>query len=202
MRNAAAALVAIVCWAGLLIQFAVTYGSQHHLLASLWVLARFFTILVNLIVASAMTLVATGRRTSAELLGGLTLSIILVGLVYVWLLQGLQHLTGPASIADILLHKVSPLLMAIWWLLFAPRARLQWSAPVRWLFFPLIYFAYVLSRAQFDGRYPYPFLDVGRIGWMQTALNAGGIAFGFILAGMALVWLDGWRPLGSKRANG
>lgn len=202
MRNAAAALVAIVCWAGLLIQFSTIYGNQHHLLASLWVLARFFTILANLVVALVMTSVATGRRTSAELLGGLTLSIILVGLVYLWLLQGLQHLTGPAHVADILLHKVSPVLMSIWWLLFAPRARLKWSAPTRWLFCLLIYFAYILVRARFDGRYPYPFLDVGRIGWLQTALNAGGIAFAFIVAGMALVWFDGWRPLGSKRANG
>ena len=202
MRNAAAALVAIVCWAGLLIQFWTIYGNEHHFLASLWVLARFFTILTNLIVAVVMTLAATGRRPSAELLGGVTLSTILVGLVYLWLLPGLHHRTGPAHIADILLHKVSPLLMSIWWLLFAPRARLKWSAPAKWLIYPLVYFAYVLARAQFDGRYPYPFLDVGRIGWLQAGLNAGGIAFAFILAGMALVWFDAWRPLGSTRANG
>ena len=202
MRNAAAALVAIVCWAGLLIQFWTIYGNEHHLLASLWVLARFFTILTNLIVAVVMTLAATGRRPSAELLGGVTLSTILVGLVYLWLLPGLHHRTGPAHIADILLHKVSPLLMSIWWLLFAPRARLKWSAPAKWLIYPLVYLAYVLARAQFDGRYPYPFLDVGRIGWLQAGLNAGGIAFAFILAGMALVWFDAWRPLGSTRANG
>jgi hypothetical protein len=202
MRKAAAAFVAIVCWAGLLIQYWATYGNQHQLLASLWVLARFFTILTNLIVALVMTWVAIGRRTSPELLGGLTLSIILVGLVYLSLLQGLHRLSGPAYIADILLHKASPVVMSIWWLLFAPRARLKWSAPPKWLFYPLIYFAYILARAQFDGRYPYPFLDVSRIGWLQTALNAGGIAFAFVIGGMVLVWFDGWRPLGSKRANG
>jgi len=202
MRNAAAALVATVCWAGLAVQFSATYSNQHHLGAALWVLARFFTILTNFIVAITMTWVAIGRRASAEVLGGLTLSIILVGLIYLALLQGLHRLNGSAHIADILLHKVSPVLMSLWWLLFAPRARLNWSAPVLWVLYPAAYFAYVLGRAHFDSRYPYPFIDVGHIGWLQTALNAGGIALGFITAGLVLVWIDSWRPLGSKRANG
>ena len=202
MRNAAAALVAIVCWAGLAVQFSATYGNQHHVLNALWSLARFFTILTNLIVAMTMTWVAIVRRASAEVLGGLTLSIILVGAVYLALLQGLHRLTGSAHIADILLHKISPVLMSLWWLLFAPRGKLKWSAPVLWLLYPAIYFVYALVRARIDAHYPYPFIDAGHIGWLQTALNAGGIALGFLIAGLVLVWIDSWRPLGSKRANG
>src|SRR3954471_3697135 len=49
MPRLAAALVAIVCWAGLAAQFAATYGQQHDVLASLWIIARFFTILANLV---------------------------------------------------------------------------------------------------------------------------------------------------------
>jgi len=45
-------------------------------------------------------------------------------------------------------------------------------------------------------------MDVGKLGPVQTAINAGGIAMAFILAGFALVWIDSWRPIGSKRANG
>ena len=46
MRNLAAALVAIMCWVGLAIQFANTFGNQHHQVATtLWVLVRFFTVL-------------------------------------------------------------------------------------------------------------------------------------------------------------
>jgi hypothetical protein len=41
-------------------------------------------------------------------------------------------------------------------------------------------------------------MDVGDLGWPQTLLNAGGVAMGFVLAGFALVWLDRWRPLGSR----
>ena len=198
MPKAAAALVAIVCWAGLAIQFAVTYGHQQDVAATLWILARFFTILTNLLLALTMTGVALGRKISPLILGGVTLAILLVGVVYATLLAGLHERKGPALVADILLHKVSPVLMALWWLLFAPRARLSRNAPLHWAVYPLAYLSYALARGEFDHRYPYPFINVEKLGWLQVLLNSGGIALGFILAGFALVWVDSWRPLGSK----
>ncbi len=200
MDRAAAALVAIACWAGLAVQFSVTYGTQHDIAATLWILARFFTILTSLAVAVAMTWVAIGRNTSPLALGGLTIALLLVGVVYALLLSG-HEMRGPALVADILLHKVSPVLMALWWLLFAPRATLRWSAPLWWSAYPLLYFGYVLMRGMKDGKYPYPFVDVGRLGCLQTGINAGGIAMAFILAGFVLVWIDRWRPLGSRRSK-
>lgn len=202
MPRAAAAIVAIVCWAGLAIQFAATFSGAHDAATTVWILARFFTVLTNLFVAIAMTAVAIDRPVSAQILGGLTLAIILVGVVYMTLLRELLHLSGGAMLADTLLHKVSPIAMALWWLLFAPKARLKYNAPIWWAAYPLAYFAYALVRGHYEGRYPYPFIDVGKLGWLQTAINAGGIALGFILAGSALVWFDSWRPLGSKRAKG
>ncbi|MGN6058881.1 MAG: Pr6Pr family membrane protein [Sphingomicrobium sp.] len=201
MRNLGAALVAIVCWAGLAVQFAATFGHQHHLIPTIWILLRFFTIVTNLLLAIMMTWVAVGRNASAFLLGGATLAILLVGVIYVLMLEGLVHLSGAALIADVLLHKISPIMMAVWWLFFAPRAKLRWNAPIWWAAYPVAYLIYVLARGHMDGRYPYPFLDVGRLGWLQTALNVGGIALGFILAGFALVWIDSWRPLGSSRGS-
>jgi hypothetical protein len=148
-----------------------------------------------------MTWAASGGRASANLLGGVTLAILLVGIVYFFLLRGLHVLTGPALVADTLLHKVSPALMGMWWLLFAPRAKLRWSAPIGWSAYPVAYLIYALGRGQLDHKYPYPFLDVAKLGWVQTALNVGGIALGFILAGVLLVWVDRWRPLGSGRST-
>jgi hypothetical protein len=201
MPRAAAALVALACWAGLTIQFSVTYSAQHDVGLTLWVLVRFFTILTNLLVAVAMTWVAVGGRVSALVLGGLLLALALVGTVYALLLARLYHLTGPALIGDRLMHRVSPVLMALWWLFFAPRAKLRWSAPLWWCVYPLAYFGYVLVRAHFDGKYPYPFIDLAKLGSLQTALNAGGIAATFILAGFLVVWIDSWRPLGSRRSS-
>ena len=202
MRNLFAALVAVVCWAGLAIQFALTFGHGHQLIGTAWDLARFFTITTNLIVAATMTWIAIGRPVSTLVVGGITLSILLVGIVYGVLLRGVHPLNGPALTASVLLHNVSPGLMALWWLLFAPRARLKWNAPWLWALYPLAYVVYALARARLDARYPYPFMDVSKIGWTQTAMNLGGIALGFLICGFVLVWIDTWRPLGSKRANG
>ncbi len=201
MPRIAAALVAIACWAGLAIQFSATYSNVHDVVRTLWVLSRFLTVITNLILAVTMTWVATGGRASPVLLGGLTLAILLVGAVYMILLRGLVELSGGALLADLLLHKVSPVLMALWWLLFAPRGRLNRSAPWLWALYPLAYFAYALGRGALGDRYPYPFMDVREIGWIQTALNGGGIAMAFILAGFLLVWIDSWRPLGSGRSS-
>ena len=54
----------------------------------------------------------------------------------------------PMHQTDTLFHKVSPVLMALWWLLFAPRAKLRWSAPILWAIYPLGYLIYVLARGR------------------------------------------------------
>lgn len=202
MHRAAAALVASVCWAGILLQFWASYTFRHYdLTLTLWTLARFFTIISNLALAVAMTMVALGRRVSPLVLGGLTLAILLVGIVYRTLLAGLHSLSGLPLIANDLLHDVSPLLMLAYWLAFVPHRQLRWTAPWWWALFPVAYFVYVLARGQLDHHYPYPFIDVGRLGWQQVALNAAAIALGFIVAGFAMVWIDRWRPLGSSAAT-
>ena len=202
MRNVAAAIVALICWAGLAIQFSATYANQHDVVSTLWILVRFFTVLTNLALAIIMTWVAIGRRVSPFLLGGITLAILLVGVVYMTLLRGLIELSGGALLADTLLHKVSPVAMALWWLFFAPRAKLKRSDPIWWAAYPLAYFIYALVRGHYEGKYPYPFMNLDRLGPVQTAINAGGIAMAFIIAGFLLVWIDSWRPIGSTRANG
>jgi len=201
MHKAAAAVIALVCWAGIALQFWASYSHSRDVIVTLWTLARFFTIISNLAVAITMTSVALGRRASPFLLVGLTLAILLVGIVYRTLLVGLHALSGTALIANYLLHDVSPLAMTAYWLLFVPRGRLKLNAPLLWSLFPIVYFLYVLGRGQLDHRYPYPFIDVGKIGWLRVALNAGGIALAFILAGFVLVWIDGRRPLGPSRGR-
>lgn len=202
MRRVAATLIAFVCWAGILLQFWASYTFRHHDLAlTLWTLARFFTIISNLALAIAMIAVAAGKRVSPLVLGGLTLAILLVGIVYRTLLAGLHPLSGLPLVANFLLHDLSPVVMATYWLLLVPRGHLRWTAPWWWSLFPLGYLIYVLGRGQLDHAYPYPFIDVARLGWLQVSMNVGGIALGFILAGFLLVWIDGWRPLGPGRGR-
>jgi hypothetical protein len=186
----AEALIALVCWVGLALNFSATYANSGDVVATLWRLGHFFTIISNLALALAMTWLAFGGRVSPFLTSGLTLSILLVGIVYMLLLHGLHPLSGGALVANHLLHYVSPVAMAAYWLLFTPHGRLRWPDPFWWSLFPLAYFAYVIARGAHGDGYPYPFINVSKLGAMRTTINALGIAAGFILCGFVLVLAD------------
>ena len=73
MRRAARLWWRSSAGSGLALQFAATYGVQHDVPRPCGCSLRFFTILTNLLVAIAMTLIAIGRPVSPLVLGGLTL---------------------------------------------------------------------------------------------------------------------------------
>ena len=199
MPRAFAALIALIAWCGLAVQFDATLANTGSVASTVWILLRFFTVITNLLVALTMTGIAFGARVPSFWLGGLTLAILLVGLVYFTLLRGLVELSGGALLADALLHKATPLLTGVYWLLFARRGGLRWHHPLLWALYPIGYFAYALIRGASEHRYPYPFMDVGRIGAAQTALNAALIAAAFIAGGLVLVGLD--RALAARRSH-
>ena len=190
MDRLAAGAIALIAWAGLAIQFNATWHTMGSIGEALWVLARFFTIITNLIVALTFTAIVFGWQVSPVLLGGVTLAIVLVGAVYMLLLRGLLELSGGALLADTLLHKVVPVLVPIWWLVFARKGGLRTRDPWLWAVYPLAYFAYAITRGLAGDKYPYPFMNVAEIGWLQTLTNSGLVALCFLLAGFAFCWLD------------
>jgi hypothetical protein len=194
----AAALVAVAAWMGIAVQFRATLAQGYDVAQTLWILARYFTILTNLALAVVMTAQTLGRRQRPVLLGGVALAMLLVGIVYMTLLRGLLDLSGGALLADTLLHKLTPALAAMWWLLFAPKGRLGWSTPLLWALYPLLYFAYALARGAAEGVYAYPFINIAKLGWPSVLLNALVIAACFLFAGVAMVALG--RKL-ATRAN-
>lgn len=190
MLKATAALVALIAWAGLAAQFWATHSVGYSLGETMWILLRFFTILTNLMVAAVMTAIALGRAPSAAWTGGITLAILLVGVIDAPLLSGMPQLTGAAGLADMLLHKATPLLVPIWWLAFVPKGQLTARHPLLWALYPLTYFTYALVRGGIDGKYAYSFIDVARHGWPPVLLTAALIALSFVAAGFGLLLLD------------
>ena len=186
----AAAIVALVALAGLVVQFAATLDQTGSVAGTLWTLLRYFTVLTNLLVAMAFGWVAIGGRPHPRRLAGVMLAILLVGIVYGLLLRGLLTLSGGALLADTLLHKVTPVLVPLWWIAFAVRGQLRWRDPWGWALFPALYLPYALLRGMAEGRYAYPFIDVAKIGIGTVLVNAVLIAMGFVAAGHALVWID------------
>ena len=192
-----AAAVAFTAWAGLAIQFNATFAQTGSVSETILILLRFFTVITNVLVATTMTVIAAGRRVPDVWLGGVTLAILLVGVVYFTLLRGLIELSGGALLADTLLHMVVPAIAALHWLLFARHGGLRWRDPWWWALYPLAYLGYALVRGAAEHRYPYPFIDVAKIGAAQTAINTMMIAVAFLVGGLALVWLD--RALAVRR---
>lgn len=190
MQRAAAALLALTAWAGLATQFSATHSAGYSVGETLWILLRFFTILTNLLVAVTMTRLAVGRAVPPFWIGGITLAILLVGIVDATLLSGMPQFTGAANLADILLHRVTPLAVPVWWLAFAPKGRLGPRDPLLWALYPMLYFTYALVRGGIDGKYAYPFIDVAHHGWPAVLLTAVLIACVFVAAGFGLLLLD------------
>jgi hypothetical protein len=198
----AAAAVALAAWAGLAMQFEASVANHGSAGAALWAMLRYFTIIANLLLALLFGAIALGwaRQAAPRVLGGMTLTILLVGVVYILLLRGQAELNEGVALVGVLLHEVTPALTALFWLAFAPRGRLGCGDPLRWTALPLAYLGYALARGAVEGTYPYPFLDVASIGWGRALANSAAIAAGFVVAGYALVGID--RVLGGRKRRG
>lgn len=193
-----AACLALVAFGAVITEYLLMDPARPGLgdpVSRLWVLLRYFTILSNLLLGGVMLAVALGRRPGPDWLATATLAIGMVGLIYHTLLQ--QNLVGLAWWNDHALHTVTPLGAAIWWLGFGGHG-LSLSRLWVWLCWPFGYCLYAMGRGQIDGIYPYFFLDIGRYGVTQVALNIGGLVAAFALAGIAL-WLIA-RILGRAQA--
>jgi hypothetical protein len=160
--------------------------------SAIWILADYFTILTNLVVALVFTGLCVRWNDSdrPRLLAGLTLAILLVGTVYAILLRPIDHPEGLARTANSFLHVVTPVLAALFWLGIVQKGALRLVDPLVFAAFPLLYFGYAMGRGAADGHYPYPFVNVAKIGLPQTLMNASLIAAGFLLAGYVLLFLD------------
>jgi len=187
----AAGAVAVTAWTGMAVQFSASLDLAGSPGAALWVMLRYFTIIANLLAAFLFTgIMLRNRYASPRLLGGVVLAMLLVGVVYGLLLRGLLELSGGARLADLLLHSVTPVLVPLYWLVFARTGELSRSDPWLWCLLPLLYFGYALARGVAEGIYAYPFMNVARLGWPQTVANAVLMALGFLTAGYVLVGLD------------
>ncbi len=196
--RALALVVALSAIFGLAVQFTATFAQTGSIGASLWILLRYFTVVANLLVALVFAGAALGRPRfgSPRVLGGVMLIILLVATVYQILLRGTLQQNGTEKLADLFLHSVTPLLVLVAWAFYAPKGGLRYRDPLAWAAIPILYLGYALLRGARDGLYPYPFLDVGRIGWAQTGINAVVIAIGFLGTGFLMVWFD--RRLGRR----
>ena len=170
-----AALIAAAAWTGLGTQLAASIALTGDPALAVWAMLRYFTVLTNLLVAVTFTALAFGSRVvTPPRLAGVTIAIMLVGIVYHLLLRGMVELSGGARLADTLNHSVTPVLVTLSWLFLAPKGHLSWRMPLAFAAYPLAY----------------PFLDVAKLGWQPVLITAIGMALGFLVTGYMMTALD------------
>ncbi|MGY6547838.1 MAG: Pr6Pr family membrane protein [Roseinatronobacter sp.] len=177
-----AGLIGAICAAALAAQLGLRLGRGQGLGLALWAMAGFFTILTNLMMAVTMLMIAaTGRRLSFGWMSMLTLSMMMVGLVYHLLLAHLTSFTGLRWWVDHLLHTILPALMLWFWAMETARNDPRDAQPLTWLIWPALYAAYALARGALSGRYPYYFLNMDLLGVLPVLVNMGALLGAFVL---------------------
>lgn len=153
-----------------------------------WGSLPYFTHLTNYWAGGMFAYIALRRRTLCPAwMGAMTVWMVALGGVYFALLAGPFEGWSLGYVTDILDHLVCPLLVALWWLFYAPKAGMGWALPVIWLAWPLVYLLGSLVRGVMTGAYPYYFLDVGSLGAVAVALWVVALMLVFLLSGCAVV---------------
>ena len=154
----------------------------------------FFTIDTNIIVALCFSFIFLGNKTrlgrffsKASTVTAITVYITIVGIVYNVILRSEWDPQGMQKIVDELLHSVIPALFIIFWLVFVPIEQLKWKNAFPWLIYPVVYMAYAIIHGAITKFYPYPFVDVNKLGYNKALLNAGGVLLIIFLLSLSLI---------------
>lgn len=185
LARGTAALIALLAALALMAQFRVSSADNTGPLATAWSMARYFTILTNLMIVATFGLAALRNRAPRSFwMAGLVLWILIVGLVYHLLLY--KPHVGLAYWADHGLHTATPLATTAWWIAFSRTTPLPVHAPLTWLWWPFAYFLYATLRGALDGKYPYFFIDLDDLTLLELARNFLGLMIAFLIAGFIL----------------
>ncbi|GAA3457828.1 Pr6Pr family membrane protein [Dactylosporangium matsuzakiense] len=150
----------------------------------------YFTVQSALIIA-AVSVVAVLREVPAWIRGAATLYSCITGIVYHALLANpsspfYQVDEGAHALHNLLLHTVTPILAAVTWLI-VERERVRWWYAAAWLAYPLAYLVFALVRGAFVHEYPYPFIDLNKLGALGVTETSLGFTVAFFLLGLLLI---------------
>lgn len=160
----------------------------------------YFTILSNLIVfayfiskAMSAELGENGFWTKPETSTAVTVYITVVGLVYHLVLSKIHNPQGLAKIADHGLHSFTPIITLLYWVVFVSSKKVNYASIPYWLIYPAFYFVYTIIHGALTRFYPYPFLDVSKIGLLQSFLNCLVVLVLFTFLSLSFSFIANWR---------
>ncbi|HEY1610035.1 MAG TPA: Pr6Pr family membrane protein [Paraburkholderia sp.] len=203
-RSMAAAL-ATIAWFAFGAQTNVTI---HRLLmrgfdvvAGLERLTSYLTNLTVLAVAICFTCIAIGAHSRPgrffrhpPVVTAVVVYMVFVGIAYNTLLRYLWTPSGLRALLNETLHTIIPLLCVLYWLLFVPRFTLVLRDCLLWFVYPLCYLFVTLWRGRATDFYPYPFINVERLGYLHVLVNSLLLLLGFVALMAVFVAINARRP--------
>jgi hypothetical protein len=193
-ERTAAVVLALVGLFGLVLQYYLMLEATRDLSLGKSTLRFFSYFTIQATILVVLMLLAFALRSKIEEWtvhpferSAIASYIVVVALVYVTTLRELWSPQGAQWLADVLLHYVMPLAYLAFWLFVMRKAGLRWYDPLLWLIYPLFYLGFVLVHGRFTGFYPYPFIDVAKLGYGAMMLNAVGIAAAFAASGFVIL---------------
>ncbi|WP_288819028.1 Pr6Pr family membrane protein [uncultured Micrococcus sp.] len=155
----------------------------------------YFTWMSNaLVAATSLTLAARREAPSADSFwaartAGLG-SVMITGIVYNSVLRGAEQGTALYRFNDTVQHIVNPVLAPLVWALFDPRGQITGRRVRLGAAIPLAWATMTMARGPRIDWYPYPFLDVARLGRRTVGLTLSGILAVFLSMTASLGLLD------------
>lgn len=190
-------LIAILAWFAIIVQFVLMIEARvTPILETTIRFFSFFTILTNLLVAVYTTVLTVqpssswGRFFSRWSVGtAITVYIVVVGLIYNAILRFLWQPQGLQRLVDELLHAAVPLLFLIYWFIYLSKKSVPWKSFFPWLLYPFFYCVYILVRGSFSAFYPYPFMDVTKLGYQQVMINSLAVTAVFLILSILFIFI-------------
>jgi hypothetical protein len=157
-------------------------------------LVSYFTIQSNVLVLVTAAAIVLRPDTDGPVWRVLrldaVLGILITGIVYTTVLAGLNDPQGAAAFANAGLHYFSPWWALAGWLLFGPRPRIDRRTLRGAVLWPVLWIGYTLLHGAVTGWYPYPFTDVGELGYPAVLVNLAVVLTVTVALGALLRTLD------------
>ena len=197
-------LIAIIAWVALILQFYLMMQNRVTGITETSIrFFSFFTILTNIIVGIAFTILGIGQNIKGNnffskpfVITAVTVYIFIVGLVYNIVLRSIWDPQGLQLYVDEALHVVTPVLCLVYWGFYVPGRSLKWKEALYWLWYPLIYLTCVLIRGALSNFYPYFFINVKELGYRKVFMNSIYVTLAFLIVALLMIWLN--RCLNTK----
>lgn len=200
-----AGVSAVVVWLSLILQLYVAL--QNRIAGIPETIVRFFsyyTVSTNILIAICFTAVylkGIGEKNNffarPNTLTATAVYICIVALTYNVILRFLWAPTGLTRVPDELLHLIIPIIYIIFWIKFIPKQNLQWKNILPWAIYPLLYCGYTLLRGPYAQWYPYPFMDVIKLGYNKVLFNSAMVCLVFVAFAVLFI---GIAKMANKRS--